>query len=77
MRQRPSQVVPYLLDIFKDAKFFKATARQQVDEAFRNLERDGKGFWGMNGCFTRRRTALDSFLTYDYDAARERHDASR
>ena len=56
----------YVRGVRAEEAFRHSTARVIVDEALARVRRAGLEFWGAAGCFTRRRTVLDSFLAYEY-----------
>ena len=48
----------------RDSVFADSSSREQVDQALRLVDNAGLRFWGQCGYYSRRRTALDSFLQY-------------
>ena len=56
----------YVKRIQKSDHFAACSPRVQVQEAFDRIDADGFRFWGASGIFTRRRSAVDSFLSCHY-----------
>ena len=58
----------FVAQVREDDAFRVATPREQVNEALRLVDLNGRRFWGTFGMYTRRRTVLDSYLMYKYPA---------
>ena len=56
----------FVAQVREDDAFRVATPREQVNEALRLVDLNDRRFWGQFGLHTRRRTVLDSYLSYKY-----------
>ena len=63
-------IARYVEAILRDPAFQESTPRMHVDIALQRLSDAGESMevWGPSGAYSRRRTALDVFLQYDYAA---------
>jgi hypothetical protein len=56
----------HLRALLSEEAFRSAAPRKQVNEALNRLDREGGRFWGSNQAFSRKRSAVDSILKFDY-----------
>ena len=55
-------VASYVHEVLKEALWVDQPPRAVLDETLTRVKKDGRCFWGVDGCYTRRRTALGSML---------------
>jgi hypothetical protein len=47
------------------------SVRNKVERVVDMISQDGRGFWGVNQLYSRRRTVIDSAINMYYDALEE------